>query len=99
MWTNNLNNNSDLEIAVVVSHGGSAVWNTPAMIFTVKDKGIEFLKKQQVNDEFSENVYASKEDFKNPIYECSFCHEREYYYDDGKKAPLSDKKHKIQSSD
>ena len=88
-----LNNNGNFEIAIVVSHGGNAVWSTPSMIFTVKDKGLEFLKKQQVNDEFSEYVYTSKEDFENPKYKCSSCTEREYYYADGKKAPLSDKKH------
>lgn len=90
-----LNNDGSLEIAVVVSHGGSAVWNTPAMIFTVKDEGLELLNKQQVNDEFSEYVYVSKEDFKNPRYKCSFCNEPGYYYADGKKAPLSDPRHKI----
>lgn len=88
-----LNNNGNLEIAVVVSHGGNAVWNTPSMIFTVKDTALEFLRKQQVNDEFSEHVYTSKEDFENPNYKCSSCIEPEYYYADGKKAPLSDLKH------
>lgn len=94
-----LNNNGNFEVAIVVSHGGSAVWNTPAMIFTVKDKGLEFLKKQQVNDEFSEHVYASKEDFENPKYKCSSCNEPEYYYAEGKKAPLSDPRHKISISE
>lgn len=94
-----LNSDGDFEIAVVASHGGSAVWNTPVIIFTVKDKSLEFLKKQQVNDEFSENVYVSKEDFENPRYKCSFCKEPGYYYTDGKKAPLSDPRHKISISE
>jgi hypothetical protein len=89
-----LNNNGDLEVAVVVSHGGNAVWNTPSIIFTVKDSALEFLRKQQVNDEFSEYVYSSKKDFENPTYKCSSCIEREYYYADGKKAHLSDQKNK-----
>lgn len=88
-----LNNDGNLEIGVVVSHGGNAVWNTPSMIFTVKDEGLEFLKKQQVNEEFSEFVYSSKKDFENPVYKCSSCIGREYYYADGKKAPLSNQKH------
>ena len=94
-----LNNDGDFEIAIVISHGGSAVWNTPALIFTVKDEGLELLKKQQVNDEFSEYVYVSKEDFENPRYKCSFCKEPGYYYADGKKAPLSDPRHKISISE
>ena len=94
-----LNSDGDLEIAVVVSHGGNAVWNTPAIIFTVKGMGLEFLKKQQVNDEFSEYVYSSEGDFENPKYKCSFCDEPEYYYADGKKAPLSDPRHKISISE
>lgn len=98
-YLHDLNNDGDLEIAVVVSHGGSAVWNTPAMIFTVKDKGLEFLKKQQVNDEFSEHVYSSKEDFENLKYKCTFCNEPGYYYADGKKAPLSDPRHKMSVSE
>ncbi len=65
------------------------------MIFTVKDTALEFLRKQQVNDEFSEHVYTSKEDFENPAYKCSSSIEREYYYADGKKAPLSNQKHEI----
>ena len=94
-----LNNDGDFEIAVVISHGGSAVWNTPAVIFTVKDEGLEFLQKQQVNDEFSEYVYVSKQDFENPRYKCSFCKEPGYYYADGKKAPLSDPRNKISISE
>ena len=94
-----LNSDGDLEIAVVVSHDGNAVWRTTAMLFTVKNTGLEFFKKQQVNDEFSEFVYSSKEDFENPKYKCSFCNEPEYYYADGKKAPLSDSRHRISVSE
>jgi hypothetical protein len=92
-YFHDLNDDSNFEIAVAVSHGGTAVWNTPAMVLTVKDEGLEFLKKQQVNDEFSEYVYSSKKDFEDPTYRCFSCIEREYYYADGKKAPLSDLKH------
>lgn len=53
-----INNDGDLEIAIVVSHGGNAVWNTPSMIFTVKDTALDFLRKQRVNEEFSEFVYS-----------------------------------------
>ena len=72
-----------------------AVWNTPTMIFTVKEKSLEFLRKQQTNEEFSEFVYSSKDDFKNPNYKCGACKEKEYYYADGKKAPLGDPRHKV----
>lgn len=97
-YLSDLNSDGDLEIAVIVSHGGNAVWNTPAMILTVKGTGLEFLKKQQVNDEFSEYVYSSKEDFKKFKYRCPFCNEPEYYYADGKRAPLSDPRHDISRS-
>jgi hypothetical protein len=42
-----LNNDGNLEIAVVVSHGGSAVWNTPAMIFTVRTKTLSSLRNSK----------------------------------------------------
>lgn len=93
------NDDGHLEIAVVASHGGNAVWNTAAIIFSVKDEGLEVLRKQQVNDEFSEYVYSSKIDFENSAYKCSSCIEPQYYYADGKKAPLSDPRHNISISE
>jgi hypothetical protein len=94
-YFSDLDDDGHYEIAISVSHGGMAVWNTPAMIFTVKETGLEFLKKQQTNEEFSEFVYRSKNDFKNPNYKCGVCKEKEYYYADGKKAPLSDPRHNV----
>jgi hypothetical protein len=94
-YFSDLDDDGYYEIAISVSHGGMAVWNTPTMIFTVKEKSLEFLKKQQTNEEFSEFVYSSKDDFKNPNYKCGACKEKEYYYSDGKKAPLGDPRHKV----
>lgn len=94
-YFSDLDDDGYYEIAISVSHGGMAVWNTPTMIFTVKEKSLEFLKKQQTNEEFSEFVYSSKDDFKNPNYKCGACKEKEYYYADGKKAPLGDPRHKV----
>jgi hypothetical protein len=94
-YFSDLDDDGHYEIAISVSHGGMAVWNTPAIIFTVKETGLEFLKKQQTNEEFSEFVYRSKNDFKNPNYKCGVCKEKEYYYADGKKAPLSDPRHNV----
>lgn len=68
-----LDNDGFLEIAIAVSHGGQAVWNTPAIIFKVKNDGLEFLKKQQINDEFSRSVYEKKSDFNDPSYLCKHC--------------------------
>jgi hypothetical protein len=94
-YFSDLDDDGYYEIAISVSHGGMAVWNTPTMIFTVKEKSLEFLRKQQTNEEFSEFVYSSKDDFKNPNYKCGACKEKEYYYADGKKAPLGDPRHKV----
>jgi hypothetical protein len=94
-YFSDLDDDGYYEIAISVSHGGMAVWNTPTMIFTVMEKSLEFLKKQQTNEEFSEFVYSSKADFKNPNYKCGACKEKEYYYADGKKAPLGDPRHKV----
>ena len=94
-YFSDLNGDGFPEIAISVSHGGMAVWDTPAMIFTIKETSLEFLKKQQTNEEFSEFVYRSMDDFKNPNYKCGVCKEKEYYYADGKKAPLSDPRHNV----
>ncbi len=68
-----LNDDGYPEIAVGTSHGGQAVWSNLAMIFTVKDDGLEFLKSFPINVEFSRSVYEKKTDFSDPTYLCRHC--------------------------
>lgn len=69
-----LNDDGFPEIAVGTSHGGQAVWRNLAVIFTVRDDHLEFLKTFPTNVEFSRSIYSKKSDFSDPSYTCKLCH-------------------------
>lgn len=68
-----LNNDGLTEIAVATWHGGNAVWSNLAIIFTLKNDQLEFLKTFPINVEFSRSVFNLKADFHNPKYKCQHC--------------------------
>ena len=78
------------EIGIANWSGGMASWASSAIIFSVKENSLEFLRKQQINIEFSRSVYQTKNDFNDPKYKCSVCEPKEYFYEEGKKAKLED---------
>jgi len=69
-----LNNDGLPEFAVATSHGGQAVWNNLAIIFTLKENQIEFLKTFPINVEYSQSVFEKASDFLDPKYHCKHCH-------------------------
>lgn len=68
-----LNDDGFPEFAVATSHGGHAVWSNLAMIFTLKNDQIEFVKTFPINVEFSQSVYEKLSDFKNAQFKCKHC--------------------------
>ncbi len=72
-----LNNDGFYEIAVANWSGGKVPCASSAMIFTMKENSLQFLKKQQINTEFSRSVYESKEDSKKSYYKCPACESKE----------------------
>jgi hypothetical protein len=68
-----LNNDGFNEFAVATSHGGQAVWSNLAIIFSLKDDEIEYLKTFPINVEFSRSVYSQKLDYLNLSYKCQHC--------------------------
>jgi len=68
-----LNDDGFPEIAVATWHGGNAVWSNLAIIFTMKNDHLEFLKTFPINVEFSRSVFNLKADFHNPKYKCQRC--------------------------
>ena len=68
-----LNNDCYSEIAVATWHGGNAVWSNVAIIFTLKNNQLEFLKTFPINVEFSRSVYGSKADYADQSYKCNHC--------------------------
>ncbi len=68
-----LNDDSFPEIAIANWNGGKAPCASSAIIFTVKEDSLEFLKKQQINTEFSRHVYPTKHEFKNEKYKDPLC--------------------------
>lgn len=61
------------EIAIANWTGGKAPCASSAIIFTIKEDSLQFLKKQQINTEFSRQVYPTKSEFKNPKYKDPLC--------------------------
>ncbi len=61
------------EIAIANWNGGKAPCASSAIIFTVKENSLQFLKKQQINTEFSRQVYPMKNEFKNRKYKDPLC--------------------------
>lgn len=68
-----LNNDGFPEIGIANWNGGKAPCASSAIIFTLKENSLYFLKKQQVNTEFSRYVFRTKDDFKNSKYNASTC--------------------------
>jgi hypothetical protein len=68
-----LNDDGFYEIGIANWNGGKAPCASSAIIFTVKDDSLQFLKKQQINTEFSRFIYQRKNDFKNSKYKDSLC--------------------------
>jgi hypothetical protein len=68
-----LNDDGFLEIGVANWNGGKAPCASSAIIFTLKEDSLHYLKKQQINTEFSRYVYPAKHEFKNPMYKDPLC--------------------------
>lgn len=68
-----LNDDGSPEIGIANWNGGKAPCASSAIIFTVKEDSLQFLKKQEINTEFSRNAYRAKNDFKNPKYKDPLC--------------------------
>jgi hypothetical protein len=68
-----LNDDGSTEIAISNWNGGKAPCASSAIIFTVKEDSLQFLKKQQINTEFSRHVYPTKQEFKNSKYKDPLC--------------------------
>ena len=68
-----LNDDGFLEIAISNWNGGKAPCASSAIIFTVKKDSLHFLKKQQINTEFSRHVYPTKQEFKDSKYKDPLC--------------------------
>lgn len=68
-----LNDDGLPEIGIANWNGGKAPCASSAIIFTVKEDSLQFLKKQQINTEFSRHVYPTKHEFKNPKYKDPLC--------------------------
>ena len=72
-FVEDLNQDGFYEIAIANWGGGNAPCASSAIIFTLKEDSLQFLKKQEINTEFSRSVYKSKEDFKSLTYKCPAC--------------------------
>lgn len=68
-----LNDDGFQEVAVATSHGGNAVWSNLAVIFTLKNDKLEFLRTFPINIEFSRSVFDKKENFSDPNFKCKLC--------------------------
>lgn len=68
-----INDDGFPEIAIANWNGGKAPCASSAIIFTVKEDSLHFLKKQQINTEFSRQVYPSKYESNNPKYKDPLC--------------------------
>ncbi len=72
-FTEDLNDDGYPEIGIANWSGGKAPCASSAIIFTVKENSLQFLKKQQINTEFSRHVYPTKHEFNNPKYKDPLC--------------------------
>jgi hypothetical protein len=68
-----LNDDGLPEIGIANWNGGKAPCASSAIIFKVKENSLQFLKKQEINTEFSRYVYQVKNDFKNTKYKNPLC--------------------------
>jgi hypothetical protein len=72
-YIEDLNDDGFPEIGIANWNGGKAPCASSAIIFTVKEDSLQFLKKQQINTEFSRYIYQNQNDFKNPKYKDPLC--------------------------
>lgn len=72
-FVEDLNGDGFDEIAIANWSGGKSSCASSAIIFTVKENSLQFLKRQEINTEFSRSIYTKKEDFKNSNYKSLFC--------------------------
>lgn len=68
-----LNHDGFPEIGIAVWNGGKAPCASSGITFTVRNDSLEFFKKQQINTEFSRQIYKAKNDFNNPNYVDPLC--------------------------
>jgi hypothetical protein len=61
-----LNHDGNLEFAIAIEHGGNAVYNSRALIFTLINNQLILLKKEKINIESSRWIYQSHDEFYKP---------------------------------
>ena len=89
-FVEDLNEDGYPEIGIAIWGGGMASWASSAVIFSIKENALEFVRKQQINIEYSRSIYQTKADFNNVKYKCPVCESKEYFYAEDKKAKLED---------
>lgn len=72
-FVEDLDNNGLPEIGIANWDGGKAPCASSVIIFTVKKDSLLFLKKHQINTEFSRQAYREKEEFNKPSYQDPKC--------------------------
>lgn len=72
-FVEDINNDGFPEIGIANWNGGKAPCASSAIIFTLKGDSLDFLIKQEINTEFSRQVFQSKEDYQNPKYKDPMC--------------------------
>ena len=72
-FVEDLNDDGFPEIGIANWNGGKAPCASSGLIFTVKEDSLQFLKKQEINTEFSRQIYKTKKDFKNSKYKDPLC--------------------------
>ncbi len=88
VFIEDLNEDGLPEIGIAIWGGGMASWESSAVIFSVERNALKFMKKQQINIEYSRSIYQTKADFSNSSYKCPVCEAKEYFYAQDKKAKL-----------
>lgn len=72
-FVQDLNDDGIPEVGIANWNGGKAPCASSGLIFSVKEDSLQFLKKQEINTEFSRQIYIIKNDFNNPNYRDSLC--------------------------
>lgn len=68
-----LNDDELPELGIAIWNGGKAPCASSGIIFTVKEDSLQFLKKQEINTEFSRQIYPVKREFLNSKYKDPLC--------------------------
>ena len=71
-----LNDDGFPEVGIANWNGGKAPCASSGIIFTVKEDSLQFLKKQEINSEFSRQIYPTKNEFMNSKYKDPLCARR-----------------------